>query len=238
MRRLAGVGAGALVLVLAAGGSAFAADASMDATGATWQGGYIGIQGGYGTGDDNATIGATGLPDVQLQPSGWVAGGQIGFNWEFANSAVFGVEGAFNATGLTDGGTGSYAAPPTSIGNAAVTQKLDGYGTFRARMGFDMNGVLPYITGGVAFGKGSRSASATGACGPNPPICSGSESKTFTGWTAGAGAEIAVGSHWSIRGEYSYLDLGTQNFAVPGPSGGSDVELTANIVTGAINYRW
>jgi opacity protein-like surface antigen len=49
---------------------------------------------------------------------------------------------------------------------------------------------------------------------------------------------VTSGQHWSLRGEYSYYDFGTRNFSIPGPAGGTDVRLTASIVTGSINYRW
>jgi outer membrane immunogenic protein len=208
------------------------------AAGSSWQGGYVGVVGGYGTGKDNA-VGGFGGPDVQTEPDGWIAGGHIGFNWAYGNAAVVGLEASIAATGMEGSGTGNYPVPPASIGTGDVTQTLDKYGLFRARVGADLGPVLPYLTGGVAFGTATRSAEANPPCNtPSPPSCSGKDSKTFTGWTAGGGVEIAMGGHWSVRGDYAYIDFGKQNFKIPGADGGSDVHLTTSAITGSVNYRW
>jgi outer membrane immunogenic protein len=218
--------------LLTTGGAAFAAD-PMATPVVNWQGVYIGAQGGYGFGTAAAKNGASLDPALELSPTGWVGGGQIGVNWQFQNNSVVGVEANFDATGMSATGATSFN-PGTGIVDASEIQKVDSLGAFRARFGYSAGQVMPYIVGGVAFGIGSRTVTQTSGL----PCCTGSASKTYTGWTAGAGAEIALDSHWSIRGEYSYVDLGTQNFVVPGPGGGTDVHLTANLVTGALNYRW
>jgi outer membrane immunogenic protein len=203
-----------------------------DGSVANWQGVYVGAQGGYGFGTAGAKNGASPDPALQLSPTGWVGGGQIGANWQYQNNSVFGVEANFDATGMTATGTTSFS-PDGGITHATAseTQNVDSLGAFRARFGYSVGQVMPYIVGGVAFGIGSRKVTQTSG---NCLMCSGSASKTYTGWTAGAGAEVALDSHWSIRGEYSYVDHGTQNFMVPGPGGGTDVHLTATLVTGAL----
>ena len=40
---------------------------------------------------------------------------------------------------------------------------------------------------------------------------SGNPSSTRVGWTIGAGAEYAVTNNITIKGEYLYADLGSQN---------------------------
>jgi outer membrane immunogenic protein len=223
MRKRFAVGAGVLLGVLVSGGAALAADASPDFS---WSGAYIGVQGGYGAATDNATTGMTGVPDAQTDPKGWIAGGQLGFNWEFDNGAVFGIEGAAAATGMKGSTTFHYPDPPTSIGNATVSEQILAYGSIRARFGAGIGMVMPYAIGGFAFASVSRQSQTTAV------------NKPFTGWTAGAGLELAGGQHWSLRGEYSYYDFGKQNFVIPGPSGGTDVHPTVNVVTGSINYRF
>ena len=221
------------VALVTAGGAAFAAGSV-----ANWQGVYVGAQGGYGFGTAGAKYGANPTAALEFKPTGWVGGGQIGVNWQFPNNSVFGVEASFDATGMTASGATSFS-PDGGINfdNATVTQNVDSLGAFRARFGYSAGQVMPYVVGGVSFGIGSRKVTQTSGA-PCGVLCNGSESKTYTGWTAGAGAEVALDSHWSIRGEYSYVDLGIQNFVIPGPGGGTDVHLTANLVTGALNYRW
>lgn len=100
-------------------------------------------------------------------------------------------------------------------------------------MGLAAGGFVPYITGGAAFAKATRNVTQV-----SPAGASVSASKTYTGWTIGGGAEVALGPHWSLRGEYDFMDFGTQNFSLPSAGGGYDVHLTASLVTGALNYRW
>src|ERR1041384_2705414 len=70
----------------------------------TWDGFYIGINGGYSWGRSNTTVNyfntVTGLPiippagsitDSRIDMNGGVFGGQIGYNWQ-ASSFVFGLE--------------------------------------------------------------------------------------------------------------------------------------------------
>jgi outer membrane immunogenic protein len=58
--------------------------------------------------------------------------------------------------------------------------------------------VLLYATGGLAYGHLSADA-------PLIPLSWGS---TRAGWTVGAGAEVALDPHWSVKIEYLYMDLG------------------------------
>jgi outer membrane immunogenic protein len=89
---------------------------------------------------------------------------------------------------------------------------------------------LPYVTGGVAFAEGKRTEVFFGTT---------SATNWHTGWTAGAGLEYAIDNHWSVRGEYRYSDFGTKNYAIPAPGNqGTNVHLTASLLTAAVNYRW
>lgn len=218
MRKALILGAGGLLCALS-GSAAVAADASPDFS---WSGGYIGAVGGYGWSNDHATDGFGGA-DAQVDPRGWVAGGHLGFNWEFDNGAVFGIEGEGLVTGEA-GSTGyTYGAP---VGATTASEKIQAMGSVRARFGGGIGMVMPYAIGGFAVAYVSRATQTT------------TVNKPFTGWTAGAGLEIAASQHVSLRGEYGYYDFGTQNFAVPGPSGGTNVHLTSSVVTGSINLRF
>ena len=66
------------------------------------------------------------------------------------------------------------------------------------------------------------------------------------GWTIGGGAEMRLGSNWSLKGEYLYYDLGDEtvvarrvgfiandtNFVT------SRFESTGHIARGGINYKF
>jgi outer membrane immunogenic protein len=77
-------------------------------------------------------------------------------------------------------------------------------------------------------------------------------SKNKLGWTVGAGVETKLGSRWSAKIEYLYVDLGTVSdaFTIPinpafGPaftSGSAmaahSVHVTDNIVRAGVNYTF
>jgi len=213
------------VPALAANGSDFGAAGD-------WNGFYFGLSGGAGSATATNTYGASSMPAPTITPGGWLAGGQIGYNWQYGNNAVVGLEASADYAALS--GTSTSTFDPGGghpITTATNTQTLDELGEFRAKVGFAAGPVMPYITGGVAFGRGTLSVAGG-------PYATGSASHTFTGWTAGGGAEVAFGQHWSVRADYSYVDLGTQSFMVPGPGGGTNVHLTASVVTGGLNFRW
>ena len=91
--------------------------------------------------------------------------------------------------------------------------KLDWFGTARGRVGFlPAERILLYATGGLAYGGFSGSSSTL-------PMNIGTWSETNVGWTVGAGAEAALGSNWSVKFEYLYMDLGNV--------GGSSANTTA-----------
>jgi outer membrane immunogenic protein len=84
---------------------------------------------------------------------------------------------------------------------------LDWFGTTRGRIGYlPAERILLYATGGLAYG-GFSGSSLFGVVGTNA-LDLGAWSSTKAGWTVGAGAEAALGSNWSVKFEYLYMDLG------------------------------
>ena len=86
--------------------------------------------------------------------------------------------------------------------------------------------LMPYITGGAAFGDVKASS----------PF--GDASKTMIGWTAGAGLEYAMWSNWSVKAEYLYVDLGSFDCGITCGATTDDVTFKANVVRAGINYRF
>jgi outer membrane immunogenic protein len=98
------------VAAIVASGSAFAADlgASAPAPLFTWTGFYLGVNGGYGwngssvgyaPNDPNAFYSTCSLqnfatcpPPASLNVGGGLAGGQVGYNYQFSSNWLAGVE--------------------------------------------------------------------------------------------------------------------------------------------------
>jgi len=198
---------------------------------ATWTGLYIGGNVGYGwdsgsTGISGSTtnpalapglaaIFAAGSYPAALSTSakGVIGGGQIGYNWQMPSQWLIGLEADLQGSGIT--GSASQTLTPALLPSTStgVTKSIDWFGTVRGRVGFLATPeVLLYGTGGLAYGQTKSSFNTTdltNGCVANATLCAnGSSSSVRAGWTAGAGAEAMLGSNWSAKLEYLYVDLG------------------------------
>jgi len=164
-------------------------------------------------------------------PSGFMGGGQIGYNWQFSPIWVAGVEADFqgaaekDSISLTHSLSPAFTVPPVTA--AAVTdfqRQIDWFGTVRLRAGYVWgNGdVFSYVTGGVAYGRvkldGTSTVSGTvTTTGVVPPVVvpfsithTIGHSNVNTGWVVGYGTEGRLAStNWTWKIEGLYMDLGT-----------------------------
>jgi outer membrane immunogenic protein len=190
---------------------------------ASWKGFYVGINAGGGFGTTGAR--ETGLPttgslaavaskDFTLDhnASGFLAGGQIGYNMQFYKWVV-GVEADIDGANI--GGTGQMTGVGVGQRNGAngfagnfvkATEKTDYIGTVRGRIGgLVTDSLLIYGTGGLAYGRVNHSGQFHYA---TPVDYFVNDSATQVGWTVGAGVEYMIAPHWTVKGEYLYYDLG------------------------------
>ncbi len=178
-----------------------------------------------------AATGATGIFGAG-SPGHFIGGGQIGYNYQFGQSLVAGLEA--DIQGLTGGGNGvgvsfgPVPSPPGPAGTAYQTilgnsKAIDYLGTVRGRLGYLVTPTLLfYGTGGLAYGQVSSATAlyqdVSSPPGPNlQPVMGGaSGSGTKLGWTLGVGGEWKFAENWSVKLEYLYYDLGSQtnSFAV------------------------
>ena len=178
-----------------------------------WTGFYIGVNGGAGwaRSEHFTNLASTGL----FNQSGGMVGGTVGYNWQ-AGNIVYGLE--------ADGGWADVDASVTALGITAKS-KTDALGTVRGRIGFAVDQVLFYGTGGYAWIDNKISLSALGV--------TVSQSNFHSGWTVGAGIEAFFAPQWSVKGEYLYRDLGSETyFGIP--SG----DLKLHSVQVGVNYHF
>jgi outer membrane immunogenic protein len=180
----------------------------------SWTGFYAGINGGYGWGDSDwdAFPGSTEM-------SGALIGGTVGYNWQ-TGALVLGVEGDAAWSNIH----GSFTNVACPSGCETENTWL---GTARARLGYAAGRIMPYVTGGAAFGE--IQVNPTGFAGV---------SETTAGWTAGAGIEAAFAERWSAKVEYLYVDLGSVGCGAVACGLPADVDFRANILRGGINFRF
>jgi outer membrane immunogenic protein len=209
----------------------------------TWTGLYVGLNAGYtwsnssnfatsaanlqclvaGGGCAAATAAAAGATVLRpIKNDGFIGGGQIGYNYQFYNSWVAGLEADFQGTTARKNATaanvvGIAGFPLNSIGTSLTVDKsLDFLGTVRGRIGFLITPtLLVYGTGGFAYGQAASNAfffqNHNGLTFGIATAWSGAANirYTRTGWTAGGGAEWMFLPNLSAKVEYLYYDLGS-----------------------------
>ena len=199
---------------------------------AIWEGLYAGghVGGGWSTATVDDHYNYYGDPESRndVNGSGVIGGGQIGYNFQWGN-IVFGPEADLGYLGLS--GSRSVALPPSAecLANSSWTPcGLDAnysvsgglYGDITGRIGYAADQVLFYAKGGVAFLDTDikakyvgKNCTTTRGCGPyNPSKFNFEKSDTLWGWTVGGGIEYAVSSQWSVKVEYQHFDFGSTSF--------------------------
>ena len=245
----------------------------------TWTGFYLGGNVGHSWGRDSGpmTLGDVFGVDEKPHLDGFIGGGQIGFNWQ-ANNWVFGLEADYQGTGqkgsatatcpggsvtsvnslCTRGHVGDTINDPALPVNVSLSEKLESLGTLRGRVGFAvMPMLLPYVTGGLAYGQvrvtetvsGTDVFGTPGANGATfTPVDESFGTKTTkTGWALGGGVEGVLLGNWTGKIEYIHVDLGTVSgsftTSLTTPAGNSLVagfssHVTDNIVRVGLNYTF
>jgi len=221
----------------------------------SWTGFYIGVNAGGHWGDDRITtttdplggFGVLGAASIDaaspttLHPQGAVAGGQIGYNWQF-NSWLFGLEADAD---WVDGTATRTIGPIANINvgdRMFNSSKNEFLATFRPRAGVVFNQTLLYVTGGLAVGSLQTTDIMTHFGGAE--VTATNNTTTRAGWTVGAGAEFAFLNNWSAKIEYLYVDLGRYDTFIPSSVGGFPDDITVhhkytdNIVRVGLNYRF
>jgi outer membrane immunogenic protein len=220
----------AAVLSVVAAGSAFAADLpqpgalSPEAPAAyvpalapvyNWGGIYYGVNGGYGIGSSEWTVGGASTGDFNV--SGFLVGPTVGANFQ-TDAFVFGIEGDYDASWM-QGTSGACGASSCETKNTWLA-------TARARVGYAADRVLFYGTAGGAFGNIAT----------NLPGSGNFTSSGEPGWTAGAGVEAAFADNWTARIEYHYVDLENASQTVAGTMG--TIKFDASLIRLGVDYKF
>jgi len=233
-----------------------------------WQGVYVGINAGYGGNIINTStasyepvsnVSQAGVGTSSLGVGGPLAGGQVGYNHQFANHIVLGVESDLDYADINNFNGARNNSNANAIGfyGGNYTTNFTNYdrlglnwlGTTRIRLGYALGNFLPYISGGIAYGQLTSSLFSTNSfsdsynCGTNcsasflsGAVTTGNNATTQVGWALGGGAEYRLADAWSIKGEYLYTSLGgiTRNDTTIGTGG---IVAFGQTTTGAYNLH-
>jgi outer membrane immunogenic protein len=216
----------------------------------SWSGFYFGphIGGGWANGDAQSVSGpAPGFFDPfrsDLNGSGVVAGGQIGFNWQLASNWVIGLEGDISGTTIDDTATQNTATilgvPLMPTSSLTLTRNINWLASLRGRIGFSWDRALLYFTGGVAWAGITFQAALDRPVLPDIFVVSVGD--TRTGWVIGGGLEYAFeNTNWTMRGEFLHYQF--DGFRVDAPSFNGFTaqdtlgDFNVNVVRVGFNYK-
>jgi outer membrane immunogenic protein len=203
----------------------------------SWNGMYLGVNGGGAWGSSKELVFVDGDPTITanvggFRPSGGFGGGQIGYNWQGAWSPglVLGIEADIQAGGIYDhfSRTVSYFHPTTFDGKL----EMNYFGTARARIGFATGSALIYGTGGFAFGGAGTHFGITSTTFTNDNV---GGSTAGVGFCGGGGIEYRLTPQWSARAEYQYLALEHQR--LHGVASDRVIDTSSEIKTGLNTVR-
>jgi outer membrane immunogenic protein len=209
-----------------------------DASATSW--GPQGFTTTFNGGVSNMPLSGVGLSQsgsVSNNQNGFIGGFQTGYNYQFRDRMVVGLEtdiqgsnirGSGNYTGFGSNVNGTNDATATSIGGVQISSGVDWLGTLRGRLGYLWNpSLLIYGTGGLSYGGVHANVTnqaytfyldtaprlAQFEQGNQPFFGTSSSSQALVGWNAGGGLEWMVSNNWSVKAEALYWNLGNMNLA-------------------------
>lgn len=154
---------------------------------------------------------------VSGESKGVLGGVELGYDYQFFPTLVFGL---FGEGALADiNGGGGLSAPPILVTATNATNYLMAFG---GRLGYLVTpATLVFVKGAFAGG------------GAHPNFSAGvteSIHDTSIGWMAGAGVEYRINQNWFMRVDYEHYQLGDETLNISLPSG--------VIATNTAHYRF
>ena len=206
----------------------------------SWTGCYVGGHVGGVFSEDRST-GVLGN-SVGFNSTGFVGGGQIGCDYQFAPGWVAGVEGRAAWTSLKSTRPGIVRNLATGVTvPSQFTLRNDFLASTTARLGYSFaDRWLGFARGGAAWTHEKIDIAFTTPAGL---AVDPSATMTRTGWTVGTGVDWAFAPHWSATLEYNYYDFGNHSARLTSNANNVVVTVyslkeTINTVTAGVNYHF
>jgi len=208
-----------------------------------WTGFYLGGHLGYAWGSSNwATApGVAGSLDPYqgfdiFKGTGSFFGGlQAGYDYMLPNRFIIGAEadasfpGFQNPFGISIGGISTFSSP---FGPESYSETVLSSGTVRGRIGYAPGNWLFYATGGFAWTYDQLTLTQ---------LATGTTDMPFLwrlGWAAGAGIEVPVAPHWTVRLEYLFSDYGNRGVLFANAGQRFDSDLSLQELSAGLNYQF
>jgi outer membrane immunogenic protein len=204
-----------------------------------WTGFYIGghITGAWGHSTGTTIDTATAVPvgSESTNRSSVHRGGQIGYDYMFANRVVLGI--VADVQSGTDNSTLTVNPADTIAQTTKSTTAASG--TVRGRLGYAIDTVLLYATGGWAWSTGSATRTQLlGITGLATPGTIERTSVNLSGWTGGGGVAWAFARNWDVFAEYRYTRFSNYTVTFPIAQRASTSTSSANAIEAGVDYRF
>src|SRR5438270_3659955 len=180
-----------------------------------WTGFYLGVNvgGQWGHSEDNDLdlywphgMGPEHDQKWGYDENGVVAGGQVGYNFQW-NWLVLGIEADAGYMDLNGSGKEPWSGDVIEGGPNTGSSDSDFFTTMRGRLGFAFGHWLFYGTGGgIGVNYETKIDDA-------PEGVHFHKQDFDWGWTGGGGIEYMLGCDWSLRAEYLRYELDKQRFS-------------------------
>ena len=165
-----------------------------------------------------------------IDQSGFIGGGQVGYNYQYGQKIVLGFEADMQGAGIRGTGNANGVGPWADsnsgafVNNNIIQAGIDWLGTARGRIGYLITPTFQlYGTGGLAYGnaflntfansnyfsEGCALGTAWSVYGLTTSYAS--KNQLLVGYSAGGGGEWMLSNNWSVKAEAIYYNLGTQS---------------------------
>lgn len=205
--------------VFAAAVALVAVPAFAQGTPETFNGPFVGVQGGWQQDRQTLDVSNGGSLDSNSN-DGFAYGGQVGYDFRLSPTVVLGAEVAL--TGRTGRGT-------LDVGDFSYDLRQGRTVSATARLGYVVDpGALVYVRGGYANAQYKLDGGFT------------SFSVDRDGYTIGAGYERMMAKNVSARVEYGYSDFGSDKLfgGIAGPNAVAELKYRRHAVTAGANFRF
>jgi opacity protein-like surface antigen len=183
----------------------------------------------------SAVNGATGTPVASgiVSPSDWHGGIQLGYDYMMPSRVVIGMEADVSS------GSRKTVATADASGTAGYETNVFDSETVRARLGYAVDDILLYGTGGLAWSNNQYIR--TQLTGTLNLATSGTDeaiTKYLSGWTAGGGIAFAFEENWNAFAEYRHTSYGSSTNALPFSAIVTTSKTEVNEVDFGVNYKF
>jgi outer membrane immunogenic protein len=221
------------VLTMSAGVALAAPPAPVPMPVFTWTGCYVGAFTGGTSGQSSWSNVPSPVGSASYGTSGLIGGGTLGCNYQM-QQFVIGAEGELWGSTLSGSTSKLLGGEGFTLGT-----KSNFGGDVAARFGFAMDRALFFGKVGAAFADYQFTLDYVPVHFPSQHFTGAG---TYTGLLLGVGLEYAIDMHWSVKGEYDYIDYGSKNIFMT--QQGTTNHFTPSISNSenqfkvGVNFRW